>query len=88
MKASQGRRAGVPVDASVEWRSERRHAETPIAVTLDGARAEVEVIDRWVEGPLVAGGLVVRCFVVRLATGACYLLRQDSAGAVTVARVQ
>jgi hypothetical protein len=88
MTAFRGRRAGVPVDVRVEWRSEHRHAETPIAVTVGGGRYDVEVTERWIEGPSVAGGLVVRCFVVRADTGVHYLLRQDSAGAITVALVQ
>ena len=87
MPAFLGRRTGAPVDARVEWRSERRHAETPVAVTTGGNRHEVEVIERWVEGPSVAGGLVVRCFVVRAAAGASWLVRSASDGAVTVARV-
>ena len=88
MPAFHGRRTGAPVDARVEWRSEHRHAETPVAVTADGDRHEVEVIERWVEGPAVAGGLVVHCFVVRAAAGASWLVRSDSGGAVTVASVQ
>ena len=88
MPAFQGRRAGSQVDARVEWRSERRHAETPVAVTIGDDRHEVEVIDRWVEGPAVAGTPVVRCFVVRDAAGASFLLRQETGGAVTVAPVQ
>ena len=88
MPAFRGRHAESPVDARVEWRSERRHAETPIALTIDHDRREVEVIERWVEGPAVAGEPVVRCFVVRDASGASWLVRHDSGGAITVARVQ
>jgi hypothetical protein len=88
MPTFRGHHADVPLDARVEWRSERRHAETPVAVTIGGDRSEVEVVERWVEGPAVAGGPVVRCFVVRNAAGASWLVRQDSNGAVTVAPVQ
>jgi hypothetical protein len=88
MPAFQGRRTGIPVDARVEWRSERHHAETPIALMIDDDRHEVEVIERWVEGPADAGGPVVRCFVVRGANGRSYVVRLDSAGSVTVATVQ
>jgi hypothetical protein len=83
-----GRRAGPAVDASIEWRSERRHAETPVALTLAGERHDLEVVERWVEGPPVAGGPVVRCFVVRAAGGTAYVVRQDAAGTVTVSPVQ
>lgn len=88
MPTFRGRHAEAAVDARVEWRSERRHAETPVAVTIDGDRSEVVVVERWVEGPLVAGGQVVRCFVVRNAAGVSWQVRQDSSGAVTVALVQ
>jgi hypothetical protein len=83
-----GRRAGPAVDASIEWRSERRHAETPVALTLAGERHDLEVVERWVEGPPVAGGPVVRCFVVRAGTGPAYLVRHDAAGAVAVLMMQ
>lgn len=88
MPTFSGRRAGPAVDASVEWRCERRHAETPVALTIAGARRDVQVVERWVEGPPVAGGPVVRCFVVRAATGPAYLVRQAAAGAVTVLMLQ
>ena len=88
MPLIQGRRAGSRLDAVVEWRSERRHAETPVAVTIAAERSEVEVVERWVEGPRVAGEPVVRCFVVRDAAGRMLLVRQHSGGAVEVARVQ
>ena len=88
MPLFRGRHAEVTVDARVEWRSEWRHAETPIAVTTNGDRSEVEVVERWVEGPAVAGEPVVRCFVVCAAAGASWLVRHDSAGAVTVMRLQ
>ena len=88
MPAFRCRRAGQTVDARVEWRSERRHAETPVAVTIDGDRSEVMVVERWVEGPAVAGGPVVRCYVVRDAAGVSLIVRQDSGGGVTVVRLQ
>ena len=88
MPSFRDRHARGAVDARVEWRSERRHAETPTAVTIAGDRSEVEVVERWVEGPAVAGEPVVRCFVIRNAAGDSLLVRQDSGGGVTVVRLQ
>jgi hypothetical protein len=88
MPTFSARRGGPAVEARVEWRCERRHAETPVALAIAGERHEVGVVERWVEGPVEAGGPLVRCFVVRVAWSAAYLVRHDSAGAVSVSLVQ
>jgi len=76
----------LPVIARVEWRSERRRDEWPVALWVGGERLAVVVGERWVEGPAVAGAALVFCFVVHDGDGGAYLIRRDAASATTVLR--
>lgn len=79
-----GSRGATPVAASVEWRSERRWAEYPRALVVGGERVEVVVEERWVDGPVTAGGETRRGFVVADRRGRSYRVRQGDSGATTV----
>ncbi len=70
--------------ARVEWRSEGRWAERPVAVLLGGERVEVTVVDRWVDGPAIAGEEAHACFVVADEQGRTFRVRQSTGGRTTV----
>jgi hypothetical protein len=77
-------RGATPMVARVEWRSESRWAELPVALVLGGERIEIAVAERWVEGPRVAGAETRRCFVVGDERGRRFRVRLSSAGRTTV----
>jgi len=77
-------RGATAMVARVEWRSERRWAETPRALLIGGERVEVEVVDRWTEGPAEAGGETHRCFVVVDGSGRTFRVRHGSQGRTVV----
>jgi hypothetical protein len=79
--------AALPIVAQVEWRSERRWAELPRALLVGGERLEIDIVDRWVEGPATAGRELVRCFVVADGAGVLYLIRHASSGHTVVMRL-
>ncbi|MEW6337988.1 MAG: hypothetical protein ACOY3Y_05095 [Acidobacteriota bacterium] len=71
------------VGAQVAWRSEGRHAERPDSLRWGGEVLPVVVLERWVEGPLEAGGAVKRVFVVGDPTGRTLRITRGE-GEVTV----
>lgn len=71
------------VGARVLWRSEGRHAECPDALDWGGEILDLEVIERRLEGPPVAGGSVRRVFVVSDASGRTLRVTREE-GEVTV----
>jgi hypothetical protein len=74
----------TPVAAGVEWRSERRWAEYPLALVVAGERVEVVVEERWVDGPASAGGETYRGFIVADRQGRSFRVRHGSGGVTTV----
>jgi hypothetical protein len=87
MIGGTGHRDGVALVARVEWRSEHRWAERPLALVHGGERTGVEVVDRWVEGPASAGEELIRCFIVTDGRGMRYRIRLGTSGRTTVARL-
>lgn len=79
-----GDRDATPLAARVEWRSEGRWAEYPVALWRGGERIEVEVEERWVEGPAAAGGETHRGFIVADRQGREFRVRHGSGGGTTV----
>jgi len=61
--------------ASVEWRSEYRGKERPVAITLGGLRVAVEVERTWIEGSTSAGQVSWRVFLVRDSEGRSFRIR-------------
>jgi hypothetical protein len=80
-------RAAALAGARVEWRSERRWAERPTALWLDGERVAVAVGDHWVEGAAVAGGETFHCFVASDRAGRSFRISQGSRGTTVVERL-
>jgi hypothetical protein len=61
---------------AVESYSGYKANERPVAFTFQGRRWEVsEIVDRWYEGGLQAGGPQVNYFKVRTVEGNVFLLR-------------
>lgn len=65
------------VGACVEWRSEGRHAECPHTLTWGGESLTLDVLERRIEGPQVAGGTLKRVFVVSDAKGRTLRITRD-----------
>ncbi len=79
-----GDRGATSLVARVEWRSEGRWAEYPVALWLGGERIEIDVEDRWVDGPATAGGETCRGFLVGDRQGRRFRVRLRSGGRTTV----
>ena len=62
-------RRWVAMIARVEWRSEHRGRERPVALRVGAERLELSVEDAWVEGPASAGAALSFVFVARDARG-------------------
>jgi hypothetical protein len=63
-------------DIQVGCHEGHRGRERPAWVVLDGARVEVvEILDRWYEGALPAGGPTLSYFKLRLKGGRVILVR-------------
>lgn len=70
---TRGKETGwVALLATVEWRSERRHAQRPVAILIGGERVEILDETHWVEGPAVAGEPIETVFEVDGANGHRY----------------
>ena len=77
----------MPRSGVMTWRPVRVEAyagsradEEPRALVVDGVRREVEVVDRWREGPARPGDPAVDHVRVRGSDGAVHHLRCDAAG--------
>ncbi len=55
----------VAMVARVEWRSERRGRDRPVALLMGSERLELTLEDAWVEGPSHAGAALGFVFVAR-----------------------
>ena len=74
----------LPLVGTVVWHAGHRGSERPAAVVLGGERLSVEVEDAWTTGPAVAGGALVRVFVVRDELGRRLRLSHESAGGTQI----
>lgn len=65
----------LPLVARVEWRSERKAGQRPLAVIVGSERRPVEEERRWVEGPQTAGTPLETVWIVNDDEGRRYRLR-------------
>lgn len=70
----------LPIVGRIVWRSEHHARSLPRAVVVGGESLEVEVVEAWLEGPVVAGDPIARVFVVLTADGRRLRLHADSRG--------
>lgn len=70
----------LPIVGSVVWHAGHRGNERPAVVVIEGERLSVELEDAWTTGPAVAGGALVRVFVVRDERGRRLRISHESAG--------
>lgn len=70
----------IPLVARVEWRSERKAVQRPMAVLVGDERRAVDEEQHWVEGPQVAGGPLQTVWIVTDDEGRRYRLRHREAG--------
>lgn len=69
----------LPLVARVEWRSERKAGQLPLAVIVGGECRPVDEEQHWVEGPPVAGGPIETVWIVTDDEGRRYRLRHREA---------
>ncbi|HPC82750.1 MAG TPA: hypothetical protein P5234_05910 [Thermoanaerobaculaceae bacterium] len=77
-------RCWVGLIARIEWRSECKAVERPLAVLVGNERREVEEERHWVEGPLEAGAPLETVWVVVDGQGRRYRLRHRATGETRV----
>ena len=70
----------LPIIGTVVWHAGHRGNERPAVVVIEGERLCVELEDAWTMGPAVAGGALVRVFVVRDERGRRLRISYESAG--------
>jgi hypothetical protein len=69
----------MPLVARVEWRSERKTGQFPLAIVVGAERRPVEEQQHWVEGPQVAGRPIETVWIVTDDEGRRYRLRHREA---------
>ncbi len=88
MVGARSRGGWLPLVATVQWRSERRGSQWPVAVTCGGERSELVIEETWIEGPAAAGGPLVRGFVARDGRGRRLRIRVDEARAKVLVELE
>jgi len=77
-----GEQGWLPLLGTVVWHAGRCGNERPIVVVIEGERLSVELEDTWTTGPAIAGGALVRVFVVRDERGRQLRISHESAGGI------